>query len=186
MTMSTRGIRDSILLFLLIGLLAGCGPGEEIQTGMTEEEVTAHIRRSLTVYNQGDMGAVDELYSPDFVRRDSALPDDVVGLEAFKSYVGMLRTAYPDFRVTTDEVIPVGNRIILRWTVTGTHSGPLVSSTATIPPTDKSFSVSGVSIMTVMDGKNVEELVYYNQMAVYMQLGIVSITPPVEENPEKK
>jgi len=37
----------------------------------------------------------------------------------------MLQTAFPDFRVTLDDQFGEDDRVVSRWTASGTHTGPL-------------------------------------------------------------
>ena len=100
-----------------------------------------------------------------------------MGLDAFRAYVTSLRTAYPDFKATIHEQIVKGDKIITRWTVTGTNTGPTQTPMGEVPPTNKAMSVNGAEIIIVVDGKITEDWVFYNQLYVYMQLGY-TLTPP--------
>lgn len=158
---------------------------EEALEGITEEEALQIVGHILEIFNEGNLALVDELYKPGFVRHDRALPEDIVGLDAFKNYVTSLRTAYPDFRVTVDEQIVKGDKIVTRWTVTATNTGPLQTPMGELPPTGKKMSVPGVDIVSVADGKITEHWVFYNQLYSYQQLGF-SLTPPQPPQPDKK
>ena len=159
---------------------------EQAEEGITSEEASSSIQSSLAVFNEGNLTVVDELYDSNYVRHDSALPEDIVGLEAFKIYVTNLRTAYPDFKVTADEYFVKGDKIVLRWTVTATNTGPLQSPMGELPPTNKKMSVPGVDIVKVVNGKITEDWVYYNQLSAFLQLGYTLTLPQSEEPQEKK
>lgn len=111
------------------------------------------------------------------MRHDHALLEDIVGLDAFKAYVTALRTTYPDFKATVHEQIVKGDKIITRWTVTATNTGPVQTPMGEVPPTGKAMSVNGAEILTVVNGKITEDWVFYNQLYAYMQLGF-TLTPP--------
>jgi len=74
----------------------------------------------------------------------------------------------------------------LRWTVTGTNTGPLQSPMGALPPTNKKMSVPGVDIVWVVNGKITEDWVYYNQLNAFLQLGYTLTLPQSEEPQEKK
>ena len=61
-----------------------------------------------------------------------------------------------------------GDRLVSRWTVTGTHLGELRG----LPPTGRSIRVSGVAIDRVVADRFVEEWVDYNLLVVLQQLGV--------------
>ena len=90
---------------------------------------------------------------------------------------------YPDFNVTFDEMLFKGDWLVVRWTVTGTNTGPMRTPMGEIPPTNKTMRLSGVDIMRLVDGKIVEDWAFYNQLYSYMQLGF-TIMPP--EQPEQE
>jgi predicted ester cyclase len=173
-----------IPLVFLLCFTFGCQ--QQVQEGVTEEEADAIAERSLGIWNEGNLALVDELYNPSIVRHDSNLPEDIVGLSAFKDYVTMLRTSYPDFSVTFDDVIPKGYKITLRWTVTGTNSGPLQTPVGEFPPTGKKIRISGVDIVTLVNGKMSEDWVFYNALDSYQQLGFILSPPQPQETPEEE
>ena len=111
------------------------------------------------------------------------LPEDIVGLEAFGAYVTSLRTAYPDFKATIQEQIVKGDKMITRWTATGTNTGPLQTPMGELPPTGKAMSVPGAEILTLVNGKITEDWIFYNMLYSYTQLGF-TLTPP--QPPEEK
>lgn len=138
-------------------------------------DAVAFTQRGLPIWNEGDLDLIDELYLPDAVRHDAGVPEDVVGIEVLKGYVTALRTGFPDFHVTVDEAFAAGDRVVNRWTVTGTHEGVFRDQ----PPTGMSLQIQGVTISRVVDGRTAEEWVYWNDLAAWQQLGY-SLTPPTQ------
>ncbi len=166
----------TFILFLLC-LTFSCQ--QQVEEGITEEEVQNLVERELGIYNEGNLALADEIIAPDYVEHTAGFPEDVVGIEAFKDSVTNLRTDYPDFNVTVEETIVKGDRIVSRWIVTGTNTG----TTGDLPPTGKKIRIEGVNILRIVDGKVVERWTYYNQAAVLIQLGF-TITPPTIEGEE--
>ena len=156
---------------------------QQVEEGITEEEAKAFIDRDLEIWNEGNLAVVDELYDPDIIRHD--WPEDIVGLDAFKDYVTLLRVSYPDFNVTFDELIVKGDKIVFRWTVTGTNTGPLQTPMGELPPTDKKLRVLGVDIVRLVNRKIAEDWIFYNQLDVYLQLGF-TLPPPQPPAPQEK
>jgi steroid delta-isomerase-like uncharacterized protein len=138
---------------------------------LTEEEMKALANRYVEAYNVGDLSIFDEIISPEIVQHN--IEGDIIGIEAFKESAASLRTAYPDIKLSFDELILKGDKIVTRWTITGTNTGP----SSDLPPTGKNIKVSGVTIGHIINGKTNEEWVYYNGAAVLNQLGF-KITPP--------
>jgi len=159
---------------------------EEAPEATTEEEVKARAERVLEIYNEGNLVLIDELYAPEFVSHDYATNEEVVGLDAFKESITSLRTQYPDFNLTFDEIIVKDDKAVFLWTTTGTNTGPLQTPMGELPPTGKKVRVSGVSISRRVNGKTAEQWVFYNMLDVMQQLGFTLTPPQPPEPPEEK
>ena len=167
-----------IPLALLLCFTFSCRvQGEE---GITEEEAKALVERDLEIWNEGNLAVVDELYGSDYVQHANELKD-IVGIDAFKEDVTNLRTDYPDFNITIEELIVKNDKIVFRWIANGTNTG----TANDIPPTGKKMRVSGVGISHVVNGKFVERWMYYNEATVLRQLGF-TFTPPQPPAPQEK
>ena len=183
-------MKKSLLQFTMILPLAlflcftfGCQ--QQVEEGITEEEAKALVESTFKIWNEGNLAIVDELYDPDIIRHDCSLPEDIVGLDAFKDYVTLLRVSYPDFNVTLDELIVKGDKIVIRWTLICTNTGPLQTSMGELPPTDKKLLLPGVDIFRLVNGKIAEQWVFYNQLDGSLQLGF-TLTPPQPPAPQEK
>ncbi len=94
------------------------------------KEVTR--RFSAEVWGEGNAALADELLAPDLVEH-TPFPSPVPGLAGHKQVLAMFRTAFPDLKVTVDDVFGEGDLTFLRWHGEGTHKGQLMQ----IPPTGK-------------------------------------------------
>jgi len=168
-----------IPLALLLCLTFSCQqPTEEaIEEGITEEEAKALLDSVLEIWNNGNLALVEDVFAPEIVARTSTFPEDIVGLEGINSWVTFARTAFPDLLMTFDEVIVKGDKIVARFTFSGTNTGPLNMPFGDLPPTDKKVRITGLGIDRVQNGKITEELVVYNVLDMMQQLGF-TLTPP--------
>lgn len=142
----------------------------------------------MDLWNEGNLSLVDEIYSTDYVRRYVDIYEDIVGIDAYKQWITNTRTMLPDFHVTSEaEMIVKDDKIVSRWIAEGTNTGPLITPFGTFPSTGKKVRFYGASIIHVVDGKIVEEWIYFNQASLLQQLGF-TITPPAPPEPleEKK
>jgi len=154
-----------IALMLLLCTSASCQ--HETANTKAEEDMKALSNRALEIWSEGNYALLDELYSPEIIRHEVNIQDDLVGTKQYKDNVTRVRTAYPDFNVTADELFVKDDLVVLRWTVTGTHTG----FRSDLPATGKRILFSGININRVIDGKIVEEWVYFNMAAPLKQLG---------------
>ncbi len=93
-------------------------------------------------FNAGNLAIMDEILADGFVNYDAALPEPGVGIDAAKASVTGYRDAFPDLKITIEEQIAEGDRVVTRWTARGTHQGDLMG----IPPTGKQATVTGITI----------------------------------------
>ena len=61
--------------------------------------------------------------------------------------------AFSDLKRPVDALVAEGDKVVARWTSTGTHDGPFQG----IPPTGKTVTTTGITIFRLEDGKIVEE-----------------------------
>jgi predicted ester cyclase len=75
----------------------------------------------------------DQSYAPDYVGHAPPFPD-IVGLQAAKGFALAYRQAFPDLQTATEDMIAEGDKVVVRWTTSGTH---LSETEAFGPPTGK-------------------------------------------------
>src|SRR5215207_3996021 len=137
---------------------------------MSVEENKALARRVLEeMFNKGNLDVADELLAPDYVDHDPAMPEDIHGPEGFKEYVGAYRSAFSDLHVEIEDQIAEGDKVVTRWTGTGTHDGEL----AGIPPTSNRVRFPGMEIVRISEGKLVEGWEGYDMMNLMRELGVM-------------
>lgn len=72
---------------------------------------------------QGNVAAVEALVAPDAVVYQSDL-GTASGPDAYRDADSLLHTAFPDLAVRIDDLTGCPGRVVVRWTLTGTHQGP--------------------------------------------------------------
>ena len=137
---------------------------------MSTEENKALARRVLEeMFNKGNLDAADELLASDYVDHDPAMPEDIRGPEGFKQYVGAFRSAFSDLHVEIEDQIAEEDKVVTRWTGTGTHNGEFVG----IVPTGNRVTLPGMEIVRISGGKLAEGWEGYDSMNLMRQLGVV-------------
>ena len=137
---------------------------------MSEENKTLLRRYFEEAWNKHNPGAIEELYAPDFVNRSApqGMPNDRAGL---KAGLGMFLGAFPDVKVTSDYLVAEGDKVVMRWTMTATHTGEWLGT----PATGKRMEMTGITIARVADGKITEVWYESDSMGMMQQLGVVSM-----------
>ena len=128
------------------------------------------IRRLFDeVWNKGHQPVADELFAQNYSHHDSSTPDVGRGPESEKKRVTVYRNAFPDIRLTIEDIISEGETVTVRWSCHGTHKGDLNG----IAPTGKQVAISGISIARFTNGKMVEGWVNWDALGLMQQLGVV-------------
>jgi steroid delta-isomerase-like uncharacterized protein len=136
---------------------------------MTSENNKAAIRKFLEeVINQNRMDRATDLVVEDFVELDP-LPGQRQGREGLKEVLGMMRAAFPDIHWAVEEMVAEGDKVVTRFTWTGTHRGIFLG----IPATGKSVSVKGVVIDQLEGGKMSNSRMLMDSLGMLQQLGVV-------------
>jgi serine phosphatase RsbU (regulator of sigma subunit) len=133
----------------------------------TEEENKAIFRRYIEeVWNRTNLELVDEIFD----RYISHQPDGPTlerGPEDVKHFVSEFRAAFPDFRISIDDQIAEGDKVMVHATIRGTHHREFRG----MAPTGKHIEERGFSVFRFSEeGKVVESWdSYYSQLGLMRQ-----------------
>jgi steroid delta-isomerase-like uncharacterized protein len=142
---------------------------------MATEENKEIVRRMIEeVFNKGDLEVVDDLVAPNYVYHFPGR-EDIKGSEELKQFAMMIRTAFPDFHITIDDMVAEGDEVACRYTYLGTHKGEFVG----IAPTGKQFQATGILISHIKGGKEVEVWESIDRIGMLQQIGVI---PPMGQD----
>jgi len=133
---------------------------------MTEENKTLVWRLFEEVINTGDLNRADALVDRDFVEHNPA-PGQGTGLDGFKLLMAMLRAAFPDLRITIDELVAEDDKVSVRLTARGTHEGTF----AGVPATGNRVAWEGISMLRISEGRIAERWFHADTAGLMRQLG---------------
>jgi steroid delta-isomerase-like uncharacterized protein len=137
---------------------------------MSIEQNKALVRRMVEeVFNQGNVSQADEFMAPDFVEREELPPGIPRDREGVKQLTTMLRSAFPDFQATIDDIVAEADRVVIRQTWSGSHKGEFMG----IPPTGRSVSFGVIDIIRIAEGRCVEHWGQMDSMSLMQQLGVI-------------
>ena len=126
------------------------------------------------VWNNKNEAAIDEMLAPDVVGHGLQDPeggDKIVGPESFKRLHRQFIAAYPDIHIEVRDAFSQGDKIGARCRVTGTHTGDGLG----LAPTNAAVDFTGMLVVRVENDKIVEAWNQFDFMAMYTQLGVLSI-----------
>lgn len=139
----------------------------------TETEKNKAIAHAFftKAWSEGDFSTVEQTFSPDVVDHF----DKATGIAVVKQLILNFRTAFPDLKFSLDDEVAEGDKVVHRWSMSGTHKAPLMG----IPATGKHASWTGITIVRFENGKIVERWANVDVLAVLQQLGVI----PEQEAP---
>lgn len=137
---------------------------------MSVEENKALVRRWVDVWNTGNLDAVGESVTPDYVRHDPNSPE-VRGPDAERQLVAMYLAAFPDLHFTVEDLVAEGGTVAARMTVRGTHRGELLG----IPPTGRQVTIVAIELYRLAGGRIAEQWITMDTLGLLQQLGAIPV-----------
>jgi steroid delta-isomerase-like uncharacterized protein len=130
------------------------------------------LERYVELSNAGDLDAFMDLYAEDAVQ---TMPDGTFeGRSTIRERLARDLNAFPDATYTVGSFVEQGDTFADEFTVVGTHTGPFPLPDGTqLPATGKRVEIRGMELVQMRDGKIVIDNLYYDNMAVIAQLGLV-------------
>ena len=124
-------------------------------------------KRWLLEFWNGDLSLAHQLHAQNYVRHDSPFP--IENPDAYVKFITIFRTAVPDLTFTLQDMVADGNTVVLRWTVKGTHNGPLYG----VQGTGKTVNCRGTDWLKFKDGKIVESWGFFDALGLMQQIGAI-------------
>jgi predicted ester cyclase len=118
-------------------------------------------------FNQGNLAVVDELVAPGAREHQRGARD---GIDGTKGTINYLRSAFPDFKITIDDVLVSGDKVWARQKGGGTNLG----SFAGHPPTGIKAFIDVIDLVRIEGGKIVEHWGVPDQLGMMLQLGLIA------------
>ena len=123
-------------------------------------------------YNAGDLDAVMDLYAEDAVQ---LMPDGTFeGRSAIRERLAQELNGFTDLAHRVESFVEQGDAFADEWVFVGTHTGPLQLPDGTeLAATGKRVEMPGMELVRVRDGKIVVDNLYYDNLAVAAQFGLL-------------
>lgn len=139
-------------------------------TAAENKEIVRRYYEEALNENRTDL--LEELIAPDVVNHDplsdeTLTPEEARGFEGFRRHVEVFREAFPDGRLTIEDMIAEGDTVAARFTVEGTHEGRFSG----VEPSGNKISGTNMVFYRVEDGKIVERWLETDKLEMLEQLG---------------
>jgi steroid delta-isomerase-like uncharacterized protein len=163
--MKTKLLFQVMLSALLLG---GCATGHDRAPRRNTEIIQRYFEGWA---NHGDTAVADELIATNVVLHNP--PAVLHSLAEYKQGMAIFHTAFPDLHFTVDDLVAAGDKIVVRWTLHGTHRGDYQGR----PATGKTMTITGVSMFCIAGGKIQEIHVNVDRLGMQQQLGWLPALP---------
>ena len=138
---------------------------EEEATSMSAEDNKAVSRRLFAAMTEGNVDAVDALFTPDAVVHDPGR--ELRGTATIREGLRALRAAFPDIVYTVEDQLAEGDKVASRYRGEGTHLGDWRG----VPATGRRFSYTGILIHRFEGNRIAEFWGQADTLGLLQQLG---------------
>ncbi|HET7440126.1 MAG TPA: ester cyclase, partial [Terriglobales bacterium] len=114
-------------------------------TSLQDRNKAVAMRVFDEIFNQGKFQVADEIYAPDFQNHGATR---TVDLKVDQEYVHAEKKAFPDLRISVQQMVAEGDKVVVLWTFRGTHTG---SGYEGLPPTGTKVEVRGMTIWRIVE-----------------------------------
>jgi steroid delta-isomerase-like uncharacterized protein len=131
----------------------------------------AEVARSLVddIFNRGDMGVFDRLFTEDYVNHNMPVPDVPGTKEGFRRVILGTRDAFPDVHVAIGGLIEQGDMVAFHDVATATSTNEYQG----VPPNGAKLEWTEIHWLRVEDGAVVEHWSSIDRLGILLQLGAV-------------
>lgn len=124
------------------------------------------LRQHEEVWSRGNLEAIPEIYAPTFVGRHPGVPD-WLGPAGVVQAVIAIRDAFPDFSEVVHDALLDSDKVVTRFTASGTHLGTFRGLAAT----GRRVTIDEVGIFRIVGDKIVEKWGLIDRLGLFQQLG---------------
>lgn len=133
-----------------------------------ETQNKAIANREWEAWSKGDFEAFKEVVAPEYVYYMPSGSTKSLSREETIEMGKMVHNGFPDVTFSIEEMFAVGDRVISRYTLRGTHQ----AETQGIPATGNKIEISGIMINRIENGKVVEDREEADRLGLMQQLGM--------------
>lgn len=136
---------------------------------MSAQDNKTVVRRYYDeVFNQRRTDLIDQLAVEDYVEHDP-FPGQGNGRADLKARVQAILSAFAPLQFRLEDLVCEQGRVVARWSQTGTHTGAFMG----IPPTGRQFTIAGIDIHQLRDGRLAEHWHVVDLYGLLQQLGAI-------------
>jgi predicted ester cyclase len=133
------------------------------------DETKAIVRRLYReVFDQDNLAVIDEVYAPDVELHLPGLPEDPYGPAPIHQLVTMIHTTFAGIRVTIEDIVAEGDKVVARVTFRLPHDGQLLG----IGLRRRLATWTRIDIFRLFRGRIIEQWADRDDVGLFEQLGV--------------
>ncbi|HEX3814984.1 MAG TPA: nuclear transport factor 2 family protein [Mycobacteriales bacterium] len=132
------------------------------------------VREAYAIAERKDLKAWKSLFAEDGIFIDESVGITYRGPDEWDYPVKNYGTAFADMHRELYDLWTVGDSVIVRLALQGTHSGPLATPFGTIPPTGKAMDAPCADFFELENGKIKKFDCFPEGSVILTQLGVIS------------
>jgi steroid delta-isomerase-like uncharacterized protein len=138
---------------------------------MSQSNKNLADRFHMDIFQAGNLDAAEQIVTRDFAWHGGfAPPLKPCGIDGVKQVAQAVVNAFPDRKIVHHEAIAEGDRVLIRWSMSGTHRGDLMG----IPATGRQMTLTGFDYFRIENGKIAEMWQEADQLSMLQQLGVIT------------
>jgi ketosteroid isomerase-like protein len=132
------------------------------------------VRTAYAIAERMDLEGWRSLFADDGIFIDESVQRTYRGPSEWDYPVRQYGTAFGDMHRELYDLWPVGNTVIVRLALQGTHTGPLETPFGTLAPTGKRMDAPCMDVFELQDGKIQKFDCFPEGSVILTQLGVIS------------
>jgi steroid delta-isomerase-like uncharacterized protein len=120
-----------------------------------------------TVFSEASPETCAALLTPDFIINLAGMPYQMRGRDAWMQNLAVMRKAFPDAQAEIEDIFGTGDRVAVRLTIRGTHTGEFVG----IPATGRTVEYTSIEHYRVSGDLIAEEWICSDMLTLMRQIG---------------
>jgi len=125
------------------------------------------VGKAVAAFNAGDLETYMELYDRSATLHGYAA--EPIGYDGGKAFYSGLLSAFSGANLEADDVLEDGDKLCVRFHLTGTHTGELMG----VQPTGRDILLNGLTIMRFEGNKVVERWQSADMLGLLTQIGAI-------------
>lgn len=167
--------RVSVLLLIAMAALLLLAPTAALADPLAAESNKALAEQYFgAVFGKGDMEVAGAILAADFQRIDRSQAGATLGKAGTQFLADYLHSSFSDVTYTIDALAVEGNTVAICWTARGTNDATF----GVLPATNKPITWTGMSFLTMADGKIVAEMTNLESVSALLgDTGALRLSP---------